>query len=561
MYVYEVIGEALRQAGVTDVFGLMGDGNLRFVSEFGATGAPRFYAARHESAAVAMAEGYARSTGRVGVCTVTQGPGLTNTITAVRAAAEVRTPLLMIAGAAPSSLPGSFQYIDQEQLFLTAGAAVHPVRSPKLVADDIDRALRRAELERRPVGVFLTGQLQEQPTNPPSDTSLRSPVRTVTPAPEAISEAAELILYASRPVIIAGAGAVRADAGRTIEALADHIGALLATSVMGRGLFVDHPFHVGISGDLSTGLASELIGSADLVISMGASLNFWTTCSGEMISRQAIVLQCDHDETAIGRFHRATYGVVGDVRLVAGALLAELQRDGSPARVGMRTSDVHERLASFRFEHEFGSLTSGDRMDPRPLMLELERLLPPDRTVSIDGGHFLGFPTMYLSVPDPQGFLFAVNFGSIGLSLGTGMGAAIGRPDRLSIIMIGDGAMMMSLGDLDTAVREGIPVLVVIANDAAYGAEVHNLELLSLPTAMGYHNDPDFAAIARAMGARGATVQKLDELDQIADWLTDPRGPMVIDCKVDPEVVHPWLEEVVRRQVKYRDAIRRRNAG
>jgi thiamine pyrophosphate-dependent acetolactate synthase large subunit-like protein len=556
MYVYESVGAALRAAGVTAVFGLMGDGNLRFLSEIGARGEPKYFATRHESAAVAMADGYARSTGRVGVCTVTQGPGLTNTITALRAAVEIGSPMLVLAGAAPSSLPGTFQYIDQEALFATVGAGVHPIRSAKTVAEDIDRAIRRAERERRPIGVFLTGRMQEQLTADLNDTPLHAPTRTVAPHPDAIREAVEVLEYASRPVIIAGAGTVLSGGEQAVIDLADQIGALLATSLQGKGLFVGHPHHIGVSGDLSTGMASELIGNADLIISMGASLNFWTTCSGEMINKGALVLQCDHDDAAIGRFTRATYGVVGDVALTAGALLEELKKTSPEPKVGFRQPAITERLDTFEYAQEFGALSAGPRLDPRTVMLRMEDKLPRERTVALDGGHFLGFPAMYVSSPDPQGFLFAVNFGSIGLSLGTGMGAAVGREDRLAVVMIGDGAMMMSLGDLDTAVRHELPVLVFVVNDAAFGSEVHNLALLGLPTELGYLNDPDFAAIGASMGASSVSVRTIDDLDKLDDWLAKPAGPMVVDCKVDGDVLHPWLEEVVRRQVRYRDSLR-----
>ena len=556
MYVYEGIGDVLHSAGVEHVFGLMGDGNLRFISDIAPRSDMSYYGARHENTAVAMAEGYARATGKLGVCTVTQGPGVTNPLTAIAGARDARTPLLILAGDTPTSLPTNYQAIDQAALFEAAGAAVQPIRSPKTALEDIDRAIRRALLERRPVAVNLTIRVQDSPCRPPSDWTLHPPTRRVVPSPEAIEELVELVLFASRPMIVGGLGAAISGAGPELRELGAQIGALMATSLRGRGLFTGDEFDIGVCGDLSSGLANELIHKSDLVLAFGASLNFWTTCSGELLPQDKILVHCDSDEAAIGRNTQVTYGVVGDARETASLLLRELRsRDDAP-RSGQRTPELRAQLEAFRFEDEMTEQVEEGLVDPRFLMLALDRLLPAERTVSIDGGHFSGFPATLLAVPDPSAFLFAVNFGSIGLGLGTALGAAIGRPDRLSVAVVGDGGLMMSLGDLDTAARYDVPLLVVVVNDAAYGAEVHTLDLLGLPNHEGVFNDPDFAAIGAAIGCRAMTVRSTDDLAGLESWLAAPDGPMVVDCKINRDVRANWIEDVIRLQVKARARVR-----
>jgi thiamine pyrophosphate-dependent acetolactate synthase large subunit-like protein len=150
---------------------------------------------------------------------------------------------------------------------------------------------------------------------------------------------------------------------------------------------------------------------------------------------------------------------------------------------------------------------------------------------------------MYLAVPDPAGFVFATDFQALGLGLGNAIGAAVARPDRLTVLFIGDGGRMMSLNDLDTAVRYTLPLLIVTINDAAYGAEVYFLQQLGLLTKQAEFNDPDFVAIAQGMGAQGLTVRSLDDLAKIRPWMAHPTGPLVVDCKVNPEVQPELVRE------------------
>jgi thiamine pyrophosphate-dependent acetolactate synthase large subunit-like protein len=210
---------------------------------------------------------------------------------------------------------------------------------------------------------------------------------------------------------------------------------------------------------------------------------------------------------------------------------------------GFRTDAVRRDLEGFRWEDEFRDESTEDTADPRTVLIGLDEILPEKRSVAVDCGHFAGFAAMHLSVPDAASFVFAEAFQAVGLGLGAGMGAAIARPDRLATVVVGDGGLLMSLGELDAAIQLGIPLLVVIMNDAGYGAEVHHFRSLNLPTDLALLGEKDFAGIATAMGAEGLTVRSTGDLEPVREWLEAPRGTMVVDCRVNPSVEGEYLKE------------------
>lgn len=537
MQVYEAIGQTLEQAGVEHVFGLMGDGNMRFVSSFGVTNGLRFHAARHEATGVMMADGYARATGRVGVATTTEGPGLANTLIAVRAAVMASTPLVVLAGAPPVGAKGHIQEIDQDGVFAVAGAAVMPTPDAAGIIEAVHEALWRAERERRPVGLSIPVDVQlGECDGPAAGTGARAP-RDAPPAPDpdALARAAELIAAAERPVVIAGRGAVLAAARAPLVALADALDAPLATSLLGKDLFAGHPRAIGIAGGFSSEPAADLLGEADLVLTFGARLNLWTTRGGTLFSPDVRIIQCDTDPAAIGSLTPANLGLVGDAAEVA-TRLRELV--GAPASGWAGTE--FEAIGRHRFE----DLSDDEHIDPRALLDALDAMLPLERTLTHDGGHYLGFAAKHVRVPDAAAYLFGAFFGSVGLGIGTALGAAIGRPDRLTVACIGDGGMLMTLGELESAVRLGVPLLLVIVNDRAYGAELHHLDLLGMPTGHSTFGDVDFAGVATAIGARAATVRRTDDLEAIRAWLEQPEGVFLLDCKVTTAVRDRWMEDV-----------------
>ena len=534
----EVVGRTLAALGVRDAFGVLGSGNFIATQTLHAAGAA-FHHSRHENGAICMADGYARVSGRVGVCSVHQGPGFTNAMTGLTEAAKARTPLLLLAGEAPAAALRSNFRVDQAALATTVGAAAERVHSGASAADDVARALRRAQEERRPVLLSMPLDVQAQPA-PEWDPTVAPAPHAPAPSAAAVAEVAELIAAAHRPVIIAGRGAVLANAREALEALGDAIGAVLATSAMGHGLFAGSPWAVGISGGFASPVAARLITASDLVLAFGAALTRWTTRDGGLIDPGAKVVQIDLDTDAAHR--PVDVAVVGDAAATARALVQAGVRNA-----GVRNDALAAEIAAGSWrENSYDDVGGDGHVDPRTLSIALDALLPEERTVAVDSGHFMGFPPMYLRVPDPAGFVFTQAFQSIGLGLASGIGAAIARPDRLTVACLGDGGALMSLPELETLARLRLPMLVVIYNDAAYGAEVHHFRPHGHPVELVQFPDTDFAALAEAAGAHGLTVRAAEDVAAIEPWLAQRDGPLLVDAKITPDFCAEWLEEAFK---------------
>ena len=530
----ERVAYVLATFGVKQAFGVVGSGNFAVTNALRANGVP-FVAARHECGATVMADAYARMSDQLTVVSLHQGPGLTNALTGIAEASKSRTPMIVLAAEAPSAAVTSNFRIDQHAAVTAVGAVAERVHSPESAMTDTARAVRTALRDRRTVVLNLPLDVQAMPAGPgtPELLGLRQRVR---PAAEATRLVAEGLRQAERPVFIAGRGARHA--GAELRALADATGALLATSAAAHGLFADHPWSLGISGGFATPRTAELIAGADLVVAWGCALNNWTSKHGTLLSR--LVIQVDADPTAFGKHHSNVTPVLGDAALTAVDALAEL--DGH-TQDGYRT----EPVGTVRWRdvpHE--DQTTSDRIDPHTLSARLDALLPADRVVSVDSGNFMGYPSAYLSVPDQYGFCFTQAFQSIGLGLATAIGAALAQPGRLPVAVLGDGGFLMGVAELETVVRLGIPMVIVVYNDAAYGAEIHHFGASSDLSTVTFP-DTDLAALATGFGCAGLTVRTPADLDGVTDWLTGPRDrPLLIDAKLTDDGGSWWLAEAFR---------------
>lgn len=540
MRVAESLGRAVAQLGVRHCFGLVGSGNFHLVNGMEAN-AVKFVAARHETGAVTMADAYARATRGLGVCTVHQGPGVTNAMTALTEAAKSRTPLLLLAAEATSPLSNFFIGVDR--LAAGAGAEHRRLSSPATAVEELGAAAQTAVGERRAVLVSMPLEVQAAEIEQVTPlTEVRAPRAKAAPNADRL---AQLFEAAERPVIIAGRGAVLSGARRPIEELADQTGALLATSAVAYGLFAGNPWYLGISGGFASPLAAELIAASDLVVAFGASLNMWTTRRGHLIGAAAKVAQVDLDESSIGAHHKVDVALVGDSAETARAVTSALR---SRKADGWRSDELAARIRRGGWRDQPFDDVSGDgRIDPRALSVALHELLPRERVLAVDSGHFMGWAPMYMDVPDGGSFVFTQSFMSIGLGLATGIGAAVARTDRLTMIALGDGGALMSLPELETLGRLGLDALVVVYNDAAYAAEVHHFAPEDASMDAVRFPDTDFAALARAVGLDAATVRSVADLEAVRDWLDRGRPrPLLIDAKVVPTVVAEWLEEAFR---------------
>jgi thiamine pyrophosphate-dependent acetolactate synthase large subunit-like protein len=543
MLVSEAVGRTLVALGVDVVFGVMGSGNLAFTNAMRDAGAT-FHAARHEGGAVCMADGYARVSGRLAACSVHQGPGLTNTITGLTEAAKSRTPLLVLAADTPAAQRHSNFRIEQDALVAAVGAVPERVHGAASAVADVARAVHRARSERRAVVLMLPLDVQAMAVDAARAAAPEAPppLHPSAPSHDAVGRAAALLAGAERPAIIAGRGAALAGAGPLLRELGERTGAVLATSAVANGLFDGDPFAVGISGGFSSPVAARLLRESDVVVAFGAALNQWTTRHGTLLDPQAQVVQVDLEPEVIGRHRPVALGVVGDAAATAGALL-----EAVAAGSGRRTPELAAEIAAGRWRDErFDDAGSDELLDPRTLSIALDDLLPLERTVVVDSGHFMGWPSMYLRVPDAAGFVFPQAFQCVGLGLGNAIGAAIARPDRLTVAALGDGGALMALPELETLGRLGLPMLVVVYDDAAYGAEVHHFRPQGHAVDLAQFPATDFAALAEAAGCRGLTARTVADLDGVGEWLAHRDRPLVLDAKLNPDVCAEWLEEAFR---------------
>ena len=544
MRVAEAVGRGLAGLGVNTVFGVVGSGNFHVTNALVAGGA-RFVAARHEGGATVMADAWARTTGVPGVVTVHQGPGLTNAMTGIAEAAKSRTPLLVLAAEAPE-IRSNF-HVDVAGLAAAVGAVGERLYSPASALADAHRAYATA-LGRRTVILALPLNVQASACEPGPVPELRR-TYPVAPAAEAVTALAEVLRGARRPVFIAGRGA-RGRAAE-LERLAGACGALLATSAVAKGLFRGSPWNLDVSGGFATPLAAELIGGADVIVGWGCSLNMWTTRHGKLIPPQATLVQVDDDPTAIGMHRPVHLGVPGDVAETARAVADALggPPGGSPRATGYRSAEVQARIADQGRWRDvaYKDESDGERIDPRTLSIALDDLLPAERTVAVDSGNFMGYPSMFLSVPDEAGFCFTQAFQSIGLGLATAIGAAVARPDRLAVAALGDGGALMGVSELETVARLGLPMVVIVYDDEAYGAEVHHFGPDGDPLDVVRFPPTDIAAIGRGFGFDAVTVRDAADLAPVRDWLAGPRErPLLIDAKVTSAHGSWWLEEAFR---------------
>jgi thiamine pyrophosphate-dependent acetolactate synthase large subunit-like protein len=540
----EAVGRTLGHAGVDHVFGVVGSGNFHITNALVDAGAT-FVAARHENGAATMADGYARMSGKLSAVSVHQGCGLTNAMTGITEAAKSRTPMVVVA--AEVIQPRSNFYVDQAALATAVGAVPVRVTSAATAIAETRAAVEMARRQRRTVVLNVPLPVQGDVVAPEGlagveDASAAGSTPVVAgPSDSELEILLDALDRAQRPVFVAGRGARGAGCRDALEQLADANGALLATSAVAKGLFNGNPWSLDVSGGFASPLVAELIRGADLIVGWGCALNMWTMRHGKLIGEGAMVVQIDDDAAAIGAHRPEALGVVGDVRETA---LAAATHVGA-RRGGYRGDELRARIAA---EASWRSVpyvdeSTADRIDPRTLTIGLDDLLPAERVVSVDSGNFMGYPSMFLSVPDEWGFCFTQAFQSIGLGLATAIGAALAQPNRLPIAALGDGGGMMGIAELDTVVRLGLPMLVVVYNDDAYGAEVHHfgphgfrLDTVEFPST-------DVAAVARGFGFEAITVRTPADLAPVATWVAGDRtAPLLIDAKVTGGASW-WLEE------------------
>lgn len=535
MKVHEAIARTLTDLGVTTVFGVIGDANLYLIDSFQRHAGGRYVPLANEAGAVLAATGYASVTGAVGVATVTHGPGLTNTVTALAEGVRAGAPVVLIAGDTPVLDRENLQDIAQREVVRASGAGFEQVRSPQTATADLAVALRRAVLEGRPVVLNVPVEYQHLDVDHQPAHQRWVPPQAVAPSSEAMDAAVGVVASARRPVVLAGRGATSPLARSSLLKLARRIGAPLATTLRAKDLFRGEAHDLGLFGSLSHEPAQDVIASSDCILVFGASLNSRTTADGGLLAGKS-VLQVDLDPRRLDRSTSATTCVLGDAATVADEIRGWLDEAEIPA-TSFASPALAERLAQRPPPTRASDVAEGT-VDMREALEIVDAGVAADRILVIDGGRFIYDAFTMLHVEDPSSYVHTLSFGSIGLAVANAVGAAHGAPGRPVLTVCGDGGFMLGgLAEFNTAVREGLDLVVIVLNDGAYGAEYIQFERMGLDPRISTVTWPDLASVATALGGVGRTARSADELRSHVGVLRDLDRPVLIDVKIDPESV------------------------
>lgn len=531
--VYQVLARALADGDLGPLFGLVGDANLYMVDSFVRDYGGKFVSAANEGGAALMALGYAAVSGRVGLASVTHGPAVTNTLTALVEGVKSFTPMVLLCGDTAIADRENLQNVAQRDVILATGAGFEQLRTPPTAASDLARAIRRARIERRPVALNIPTDLQHQSVEY-QRSPLLAPLSTpsITPAGEDLDNAIGIIAAAKRPIVLAGRGAAEENARDALLRLAERIDAPVATTLRAKGLFRGADHDLGVFGTLSTPAAVDAILRSDCVLSFGASLTSYTTSNGAFLEGKRVV-QVSSIRDDLGHCHMPDVGLVGSVAETVDTIVhwldeAEIAPSGFRGELSGQDFAAHAPASP--------RPADADKLDFVETLARLNEILPADRVLVVDAGRFMVKTLQHIDVPSPRHMVHTANFGSIGLGMGYAIGAASAQPQRPVALFVGDGGFMLGgLTEFNSAVRHGANLIVVVCDDGSYGAEHVQLRDKQMDPGLILFDWPDFAPLAEALGGRGVTVRTPADLDTAAEAIRTGGKPLLIDLKLDPD--------------------------
>jgi sulfoacetaldehyde acetyltransferase len=566
----EALVETLVANGVTHVFGIVGSAFMDALDLFPAAGI-RFVAVAHEQGAIHMADGYARASGRHGVCIAQNGPGVTNFVTGVAAAFWAHSPVVFITpetGSMSMGL-GGFQETEQLPIFSKITKYQGHVNNPKRMAEIAARCFDRAMLDLGPTQLniprdYFYGEI---------DVTIADPMR-VRPGPgdsAAIDAAAEILAAARFPVILAGGGVIMAGATGETIALAELLGAPVCNSYLHNDSFpASHPLAVGPLGYQGSKAAMKLIAQADVVLALGTRLGPFGTLPQHGLDywpKQAKIIQIDSDPRMLGLVKAISVGIQGDARAAAAALIERLKgrqlaasanRAERAAHIAAEKSAWSSELDGWTHERDPYSMevaSNSAYMHPRQALRELEKALPAQAMVSTDIGNICSVANSYLRFEQPRSMFAAMSFGNCGYAFPVICGAKLAAPERPAFAYVGDGAWGISLNELLTCAREKIGVTVVVFNNQQWGAEKKNHVDFYSRRYQGVNlENPSWSAVARAFGCEGVTVERLSEvgpaLRAAARAQTEGKAT-VLELMVTQELGDPFRRDALSKPVRF----------
>jgi sulfoacetaldehyde acetyltransferase len=551
----EAIVETLVQEGVKHISGILGSAFMDLLDLLPSAGI-RFIGVRHEQSAAHMEDAYCRVSGVAGVVIGQNGPGITNMVTSVAAANQAHTPMVVISPSAGTPTVGwdGFQECDQVSVFKAITKETVRVTHPSRVADCLRTAFRIAYAERGPVLFdiprdYFYGEIEDQILQPHQ---YRVDSRGCG-STEFLDRAAELLAKAEYPVIISGRGTVDSEGIEVVKEIADHLTAPVAVSYMHNDAFpADHPLAVGPIGYMGSKAAMNTLKKADVVLAIGTRLSVFGTlpCYDiDYFPKDAQIIQIDINPRNIARTHPIEVGIIGDAREASREILKRL-KEIQPApkqRLAVLTEVTNEKQ---KWDEELVELAmaDGNPINPRRALLELTKVLPENTIVTTDIGNVSSTANAYLRFNQGRRHIAALTFGNTGFAYPSALGAKLADPDAPVVAIIGDGAWGMSLHEVSTAVEQNIPVVACVFNNGAWCAEKKNqVDFYNNRFVGADIQNPDFAEVARSMGAVGIRIDDANELGPAIERAIKSNKPTVIDIQVDgTQLAPPFRKDALK---------------
>jgi acetolactate synthase-1/2/3 large subunit len=544
MNVADALCRLLVSEGVDLAFGHPGGAILPFYDALHRAGMPRHVLVRHEQAAAHAADGYARATGRVGVCIATSGPGATNLVTGLATALMDGVPVVAITGQVPTGVRGTDAFQETDVIGVTMPVTKHgfSLEHP----DDLPRVVREAFALARggrpgPVLIDIPKDVQSAPCVVPLEERWQTPATGEPGAlADTIEEAIRLIDAAERPLIMAGRGVVLSQTCDSLLRLAERADIPVVTTLLGLDAFpATHPLAIGMPGMHGTVRACRAIQRADVVIGLGLRFDDRVTGPRHTFAPSATIVHAEIDSACFGRTITAGVQLPGDLRVTLPALAARI----APRRLIDWWSELggwEREAAPFEEESSFATGPLTGRFLCRSLAA---RIAAARAIVVTDVGQHQMWIAQELRDAEPGTHLTSGGLGTMGYALPAGLGAALGRPDRPVWVVAGDGGFQMTLQELATVVQERTPLRIAVVNNGYLGMVRQWQEMFyDRRYSASAITGPDFSCLARAYGIPARAVERADDLGDALRWAESARGPALLDLRVVAEEnVYPMV--------------------
>ena len=544
----------LREAGVTQTFGLLGGSMLELFDAIQAADDLAYIGARDERAAGHMADAYARITGGPGVVLGAQaGPGVANLVTAVAEAHLAYSPLVAIAGVIPNAHLGrdTFQEIDQQALFAPICKRSIPVPRAERLPELLREAIRLAMSGRRGPVVLqvprdvMAAEIEHRP--------LPAPVPAAAGVPDAAALSAILdhLRAAKAPVIVAGGGLKWAGGAAALKALAERLEIpVVAATGHADVMAHDHPLFAGQAGPRGNAVASGLTREADVILVLGSRLGFNSTFhSHDYVAAEAAIIQVDIEAAAIGRYFPVALGLACDARATAEALLAAVEADGLSPQGWQAWHQAFLRdRAALQAERAAEARRDDLPLSPLRLFGELRAALPRQAIVTLDTGAMCLQAADRLAHHQTPGLVTPLDFGLVGFGYAAALGAQAAAPERPVVAVMGDGGFGMTMTEITTAVQHNLPVVAVVLDNGAWGAEkAYQRDFFGARYLGADLLNPPYDQVARLCGAKGYAVGEPGGTEAALRDALAAGEPAVIHVKVDPMAFNSLRKDLFKR--------------